>query len=371
MRMNILSLFSVFVMFAMGTFGGVASSGVEMSKKVADCIADLSKKFGADAEGLAKVFKGKNSDEALESIQKIAKVIPSEKYSVFKTILEKLSESQLKTLAKLIEKYPDLLEVVGDPQYLKFIEKYFVYIEALYRVAKQVPGKQTVQLFEKLVDMRGGDQVIGVLKDWGTYMGAGKYEDLIHLKRLLDGKTYSPEAVVNVINGFKKAAGEGVISLSHWGDFLEDMAKTAIDSGRMQVGIKKGSTLIRGQHTGRTGIDLIGVAEDGRPLILEVGGWKNFADKGLRDASGMVEMSPAWVADRWNKIFNIADPNELEKVIQKFREMGIPPRYLPPNIVTPEMVKTGFIRKVVVPDTTQVKNLAEIGMDGTKDVVTF
>lgn len=124
------------------------------------------------------------------------------------------------------------------------------------------------------------------------------------------------------------------------GEIFESLTRFQLSKGalRSKSGLKQGGKVIAGQYNGVHGIDGIGAAEDGSPVIYEI---SMFKDKALTaDANGLVQLSPTWVADRWNKLIENATPQQLDEL----KAIGIDPKWL--RKVTPEEADR-WIRKLV------------------------
>ena len=69
-------------------------------------------------------------------------------------------------------------------------------------------------------------------------------------------------------------------------------------SNRPVSGLREGSEVVAAQFNGVHGIDCVGAAVDGKPVIFE---FSMDSAKALREMTDGVQLSPQWTAAKWNR----------------------------------------------------------------------
>ena len=111
--------------------------------------------------------------------------------------------------------------------------------------------------------------------------------------------------------------------------------------------------VVPGQFNGVHGIDGVGAAADGRPVIFE---FSMDRAKALGQTVDGHQLSPSWTSARWNKAMD--DP----KLVENFRKVGVAEEYLVK--VDPTVTKSWPRKLVVAHDsalTDANRMAAEIG----------
>ncbi len=176
------------------------------------------------------------------------------------------------------------------------------------------------------------------------------------LMRGLGGRMLSREQVLDVVSGFRRLE----VSPGIQGELFESVARAQLSRGALKnmSGLKDGGVVIVGKYNQIHGLDGIGAATDGKPVIFE---FSMYESKVLQaDANGMVQLSPGWVADRWSKLVTGATPEQLSDL----RRVGIDRAWIRP-ITGEEAAK--WSRKLVVAHESALTDLnrrnAQLGGD--------
>lgn len=276
----------------------------------------------------------------------------------------RLSGGRLSTGAKLAERslpqgvIDDVLKVAQKdttvagrffhPDAVSLLRKYPNSAEDIFPVLFKHDGTHALKTFNRVSDVFKGNTNAA-----GKALASLEPEQLIQVNRALDGKTVNPKLLAEAVykisdtNAYKTPVG----------DLWETIAAAQANNGRVwALGLKKGSVIIDGKSTSIHGIDGIGVSASAKPIIIDYTINKNIA------ASGMpYQMSPEWVAVRWNKFVLIPEN------ASKLERMGVAKKYI--RAVSAEEVEIKFIRKLVVPKGGTVAGMPLAKMKGTRDLI--
>lgn len=334
---------------ANGAHAGKTQVLVAATEKLAVLLSEKCGEEGVEvAERLSKSF----GQETVEALSKVAVHTPRNNLYLLEDLARHLSPEQLISFSEVVAKHPDFFEIVHQSQAFELIGRSPNLTEALYFSLKRAPGQQTVEIFEHVRGLPGGESICSKL------IPALSEEQIIHLRRVIDGKTYSSRVVDEVIVVSKKHLTSDVS-----GELTEEIARCAVNGRRVTgVLLKEGTQTIPGKLQTRNGIDLIGATPEGKPLIVEITSGKNFAD--TEDVQGLIQMTDGWVVDRWNR-FLVASPDNTRKLALA----GIDSKYLKP--VTVEMVQRDFSRKILKPASAQLERFSKTGMNGLQDIINF
>ena len=140
------------------------------------------------------------------------------------------------------------------------------------------------------------------------------------LMRALNGKNMSRDQVMELVDALRKLD----VAPTQQGELFELSARQLLSGGmhKANSGLKPGSKIISGKHNAIHGIDGIGTAANGAPVIFE---FSMYPLKKLNtDADGLAQLSPKWVVSRWNELISGASRERLEELAQ----LGIDPKWL-------------------------------------------
>jgi|GEM_PF-6978291 len=183
-------------------------------------------------------------------------------------------------------------------------------------------------------------------------------EEVQLLLRGLSGRMLSRRQVLKLTEGLSSIGSTGKN-----GEIWEIVARAQISRGALKsrTGLKDGGQVIAGHHNSIHGIDGVGASADGTPVIFE---FSMYPSKKLEpDASGRVQLGPAWTADKWNLLITKASPEELAELLR----IGIDPKWLDPKVAVTPAQTSRWGRKLVVAhdsalsDTNRIA--AELGPD--------
>ena len=136
----------------------------------------------------------------------------------------------------------------------------------------------------------------------------------LFLARSIDGKTVSNKQILSVVNDFKSIGDNSRTAA----EVFEVIARNQLATGinRINTGLMKYSRVVEGQYNAIHGIDGIGVALDGRPVLME------FTIDGSKNLAKTEQLSGAWCAKKWNLLID-ANPGLKDELI----EAGMKPEH--------------------------------------------
>ena len=167
----------------------------------------------------------------------------------------------------------------------------------------------------------------------------------------LSGRQLSRRQVEEIADAFRKTDLDSVAR----GEAFECVARAQLSHGvqKSQSGLRDGSRVICGKYNEVNGIDGIGVAADGRPVIFE------FTMDRQKDLASTKQLSPDWTTDRWNRLLQ-----EKTSIKDELKQAGIDDRWL--RQVTAEDARS-WPRKLVAANESAINEAnrlaAEIKMD--------
>jgi hypothetical protein len=239
-----------------------------------------------------------------------------------------------------------------DPQFIRMMSRAPAVRDAVWDIALKVPAKGTGQVLASLVDDLG-PRAPSVLSRISTQLSS---EEAAVLIRGLTPRLLSQDRVQELKKVFQRV---DMASIDQ-GELFEAVARAQISGGALKAknGLKEGARVVKGQHNSRHGIDGIGAGPEGRPVIFE---FSMYERKVLdADANGLTQLSPEWVADRWNKMIAAAPAGRIEEL----NRLGIDEQWLKPTSAKEVLT---WSRKLVVADESALTDAnrlaAKLGPD--------
>lgn len=179
--------------------------------------------------------------------------------------------------------------------------------------------------------------------------------DSAMLLRGLSGRMLSRNQVISIVDGLQLLADTRTK-----GEVFEAVTRAQLSRGALKAGsgLKEGGEVIVGKYDSIRGIDGIGVGPNGRPVIFEISMDRM---KALSpDESGLTQLSPAWTADRWNKMMQALPADRRADL----KRIGVDDEWL--RTVTPDEART-WTRKLVAAHESALTDAnrlaAELGSD--------
>ena len=266
-------------------------------------------------ESIAKLFKaaGKAPVPA-DKLDDLAKNLPSGA----RTVIEKLAKAS-----------PELRRV-ATPEFLSFVAKNPEFASDAAAVLKKFPSEQCGVLLTRL----SKESPMYCQKAVKHMAGSCSEETVSLLARSIDGKTVSNKQILSVVNDFKSIGDNSRTAA----EVFEVIARNQLATGinRINTGLMKYSRVVEGQYNAIHGIDGIGVALDGRPVLME------FTIDGSKNLAKTEQLSGAWCAKKWNLLID-ANPGLKDELI----EAGMKPEHWR-KITADEALK--WPRKLIAPD---------------------
>lgn len=150
-------------------------------------------------------------------------------------------------------------------------------------------GPRLLRLCDELGDK--ADRVLpAISKGFST-------SEQVTLVKGLGGRMLSRSEVEEVTTALSALQRGGLDSVAS-GEVYETISRIQLSRGALKAksGLKEGGEVIVGKHNGVNGIDGIGAAADGRPVIFE------FTMDRVKDfrKQSPPQLSPKWTAERWN-----------------------------------------------------------------------
>ncbi len=187
--------------------------------------------------------------------------------------------------------------------------------ESIMNIAKQSQlggtGPRLLRLCDELGDK--ADRILpAVSKGFST-------SEQVTLLKGVGGRMLSRSEVEEVTTALSALQRSGLDSVAV-GEVFETIGRSQLSRGALKakLGLKEGAEVVVGKHNGVNGIDGIGAAADGRPVIIE------FTMDRVKDLSKQrpPQLSPEWTAARWNLLM------ESEDSRRSLATAGIDPKWL-------------------------------------------
>ena len=142
-------------------------------------------------------------------------------------------------------------------------------------------------------------------------------DDAVLYMRGVAGRTLSQKQMVKTANAIEKSG----LSTRDMGEAWECVSRAQLSAGvcKLKSGLREGGEVVKAQFNGVHGIDGVGAAADGRPVIFE---FSMYRAKVLNDTADGFQLSPGWTSAKWNEAMKV------ESLVAAFRRVGVDPRYL-------------------------------------------
>jgi hypothetical protein len=176
-----------------------------------------------------------------------------------------------------------------------------------------------------------GDRAPSVLRALGTSISG---DDAVLFMRGIAGRALSRKNINKVADALENSG----LNSREMGEAWECISRAQLSKGANKAtsGLREGGEVVSGQYNKVHGIDGVGAAEDGRPVIFE---FSMYRQKALGETADGVQLSPSWTAKRWNLAMD--DPT----LVAEFRRVGVDQKYLQKMDVN---VTATWPRKLVV-----------------------
>ncbi|MDA9934885.1 hypothetical protein N9B88_03855 [Rubripirellula sp.] len=248
------------------------------------------------------------------------------------------------TIKSLAVTAPEI-RVVATPDFFTFISKYPDLAPDAAGILQKLPSLECGRLLSKLSkeSPRYSQQAV-------KHIASSFPEQTLGLlARCTSGRTVSNKQILAVIDEFRKIGDNGATA----GDMFELIARSQMSFGTnsIRAGLKKGSRIIEGQYDSVHGIDGIGVALDGRPVLME------YTIDGSKNLKKTDQLSGTWCMTRWNKLVD-----ENPKLGSELIKNGMDPSHWK-KITADEALK--WPRKLIAPDPRCLNetNRLAVGLD--------
>lgn len=219
---------------------------------------------------------------------------------------------------------------VATPEFLTFIAKHPDLAPDAAAILKKLPTDQCGVLLTRL-----SKESPLYFEKAVKHMGSSCPEETLSLLvRSTSGKTVSNRQILAVVDEFRRIGDKSRTAA----DMFEVIARSQMATGinRINAGLMKYSKVVEGQYNSIHGIDGIGVALDGRPVLME------FTIDGSKNLAKTEQLSGVWCMDKWNRLID-SNPNLKDELI----EAGMNPEYWK-KITADEALK--WPRKLIAPD---------------------
>ena len=292
-----------------------ASAIGRAAAKSGEIVGDLLRWIGA--VGPKALRAGEDADEALADLTKALSRMKSAGRDVSTDVAEALRKN-IATLPRCVLRDDELFALASSSS---------SHCERLFAVAKVHPIENMGARLSRLVVEcpEYGDDVLKFLSKVDSE-AEGAW-----ILRALSGREVNTKDINLALNACSKATSPNAA-----GELFEVIARqqSVIGVNRAKLGLKRGSHVLDGKYNRKHGLDGIGVAEDGRPVIME------FTINGKKSLENTGQLSPTSTASGWNKF--IEDPARLKQV----RELGVREEFLKPVSAD---TAASFGRKLVAP----------------------
>ena len=218
-------------------------------------------------------------------------------------------------VAQLLRRDLQALKTAGfvDASLLRLMSKRPDICEPAWNLATKLRLRDMAPRLAKLSDELG-ERALSVMKALATNVTE---DEAVLFMRGLSGRTLGRRQVEDVVRALENSG------LNHLevGEAWECISRAQLSKGAKKAvsGLRDGGEVVKGQHNKVHGIDGVGAAEDGRPVIFE---FSMYHRKKLEDTADGHQLSASWIAERWN--LAMGDPAR----IAEFRRVGVHEKYL-------------------------------------------
>lgn len=287
--------------------------------------------------GLAR--SASKADEAAESAEALSQTLRR-----MRAVGNDISPSVARALQQHYRVLPPAS--LGDDTLLLVLSAHDDLVEPAIKLACRHP----VAELGRRVELLHGQSAVSARSAVNALANGSSQESSAVLLRALGGRQVSSRQLIPALDEFAAATSPRTA-----GDVFEVICREQISRGSMKplVSLKSGTRVLDGRHNGVHGLDGVGVWEDGCPCVFE------FTINRQKDLAQTGQLSPAWVADRWNRML-AARP----ETVKELREMGLRDEYLKP--VNDALAKS-FHRKLIGKSPETISGMKRQAVDLSMD----